>query len=89
MKVIPKIEDGRIVLVFPDTPTCRGCIELWAGAHHEASKEYIDSIPNATDNEEIHRTLQKYNNSLPYWEKVTHWEIVASTATSVDVRLAD
>lgn len=76
MKVIPKIEDGSIVLVFPDTLACRGCIELWDGQHHEASGDYIKSLPNATDKEAIHNTLQKYNNSLPYWEKVTNWEIV-------------
>lgn len=76
MKVSPRIEDGRIVLVFPDTPANRGCIELWDGCHNEASLEYVKTLPKSTDKEGVEKVLQRYNNNLPYWEQVSSWDIV-------------
>lgn len=52
VKVIVKIEQGRPLLFFPESPANHGRMECWDGAHCEADMGYFWSLRNPQDNME-------------------------------------
>lgn len=46
LKVIVKVEKGKLLLFFPETPANFGRIECWDGAHCEADLGYYRSLRN-------------------------------------------
>lgn len=63
IKAIAKVEDGKVVLFFPEMSANYGTIVGWDGAHWEAHLGYYWGLRNPRDDGEVAKTIKGYERA--------------------------
>lgn len=63
IKVIAKLEEGKVVLFFPESSANYGNIVGWDGQHWEASLGYYWGLHKPKDEDHVQKVIQWYERA--------------------------